>query len=128
MNTTPPKKVAGMKYDGGKPPVWRGLFRYFPRALTEVAKVSACGNAKYTWGSWVHIEEGFDRYSDAFGRHIFKEAAGEVFDRENLEFPECHGVRHAAQIAWNALARLELALQAEERATERQLVGKYEDQ
>lgn len=103
-------KVSDKKYDSGKAPIWRGLFEYFPRALERVANVSTCGNAKYEWGSWVTVSDGFKRYSDAFGRHQLKEAKGEEFDHENLEFKECHNIRHIEQVAWNALARLELFL------------------
>lgn len=93
----------GAKLDAGKAPIVRGVLCYFPRALEEVAKVSGFGAAKYTWGGWESVPDGVSRYSDAMGRHII----GEAIDGE---IDPATGLPHAAQVAWNALARLELML------------------
>jgi len=98
----------GMKHDTGKTPVYRGLFKYFPRALLAVADVSAAGYKKYkTWGGWLMIDDGLDRYSDAMGRHMLNEQIEGDYDEET-------GCLHAAQEAWNALARLELILRSKD--------------
>lgn len=97
--------ATGVKYDVGKAPVARGVLQYFPHALAEVAKVSAAGAHKYAWNGWRAVPDGFTRYSDALGRHLLAECDGPL-DAET-------GCLHAAQVAWNALARLELLLESE---------------
>lgn len=94
---------AGSKLDAGKAPIMRGALGYFPRALEAVAQVSAFGAAKYTWGGWESVPDGVQRYSDALGRHLLAEASEGPTDAAT-------GLSHAAQVAWNALARLELIL------------------
>lgn len=94
---------AGSKLDAGKPPIMRGVVQYFPRALEAVATVSEYGARKYTWGGWESVPDGVARYSDAMGRHIVDETIDGPIDPET-------GLLHAAQTAWNALARLELML------------------
>lgn len=91
------------KYDGGKSPIYRGAISYFPRAISLVAAVSAFGASKYAWGGWRDVDDGVNRYSDAMVRHLGYEAEGESVDPDS-------GLLHAAHIAWNALARLELLL------------------
>lgn len=97
-----------VKYDQGKAPIYRGAIGYFPRAISLVAAVSSFGATKYAWDGWRHVDDGLNRYTDAMVRHITKEAEGEVLDVES-------GLPHAAHACWNALARLELILQEEER-------------
>ena len=99
-----------IKFDGGKSPVYRGAVACFPRAISAVAQVSAFGASKYAWNGWRGVDEGFNRYSDAMVRHLGYEAEGEILDPDS-------GLLHAAHIAWNALARLELLI--EERSLER---------
>lgn len=96
-----------VKYDGGKPALFRGLVDYFPRAITQVAAVSTFGASKYAWKGWEGVEDGFNRYSDAMVRHLTKEAQGESIDPDS-------GLLHAAHVAWGALARLELMLRNEQ--------------
>jgi len=98
-----------MKLDGGKTPIFRGLIMYFPRALRAVADISAYGYEKYKeWGGWVRVEDAQARYTDALARHFINEQIEGPLDPESK-------LRHAAHAAWNALARLELALQEQER-------------
>lgn len=96
-----------IKYDGGKPCVYRGLIQYFPRAGMAVAEISTFGANKYAWNGWEQVDDGVNRYSDAMGRHLLYEAMGEEFDPDS-------GLRHAAHAAWGALARLELMLRKAE--------------
>ena len=101
----------GAKLDKGKAPVYRGAFAYFPRALMAVSQVSAYGANKYAWKGWEKVPEGVERYSDALGRHIAKESIEGPYDleiRNDKKFPG--EILHASQVAWNALARLELIL------------------
>lgn len=104
--------LPGAKFDSGKAPVMRGVIQYFPRALEQVAKVSAAGAAKYTWNGWETVLDGPSRYSDALARHLL----AEVIEGPVDDGPGGTGCLHAAQVAWNALARLELLLREMEKA------------
>ena len=99
-------KEPGSKLDLGKSPVVRGALQYFPRALSSIAEVSQKGAEKYTWKGWESVPDGFVRYSDALGRHLLSESIEDIDDET--------GCLHAAQVAWNALARLELLLKDRE--------------
>lgn len=99
-------KDKGSKLDAGKSPVFRGLLEYFPRACKAVADVSAKGAEKYTWKGWESVPDGINRYSDACARHITDMGIDGPYDRD--------GFLHRAQIAWNALAALELYLRQED--------------
>ncbi len=93
----------GAKLDAGKPAVFRGLFGYFPRACMSVAGVSTVGAKKYAWKGWEDVPDGINRYQDAMCRHILKEEIEGAIDADTQ-------LLHKAQIAWNALAALELYL------------------
>jgi len=96
----------GAKTDAGKEPVDEGLFDYFALALLEVAKVSGAGAEKYKgFGGWRKVENKEKRYANALGRHTLKRHAEGKFDKD--------GMRHRAQIAWNALLLLQLELEEE---------------
>lgn len=86
----------------------QGVLWYFPKAIEEVAKVSAFGAQKYevpfSDQNWMYVHDGINRYSDALARHHL--VAGEL-DEES-------GLLHAAHRAWDALAVLELMLHKEE--------------
>lgn len=75
----------------------------FADALWEVGKVGTFGANKYTPNGWMTLDDGLNRYSDAMLRHYLKEQMGELYDEES-------GMYHAAQVAWNALARLSFIL------------------
>lgn len=93
---------AGAKLDSGKPRLGLVLLG-FSRALEEVGRVGTYGARKYTDNGWIAVPNGEQRYTDALLRHLFKEGAGEDIDMDT-------GLLHAAHVAWNALARLDLAL------------------
>ena len=96
--------TGAIKYDAGKPPIFRGVLSYFPRAIGELAKASAFGATKYQWDGWRRVDDGLARYSDALVRHLVAEGTGEVLDPDS-------GLLHAAHVFWNAAARLELILE-----------------
>jgi len=96
-------KQPGSKLDKGKAPVFQGLLQYFPRACKAVADVSGFGASKYSWGGWGTAPDGINRYSDAMCRHILAEQIEGPIDAESQSL-------HKSQIAWNALAVLELYL------------------
>lgn len=101
----PADKIAtgSIKYDAGKPAIFRGAIDYFPRAIEAVADISTFGASKYAWKGWEGVEDGVNRYSDAMVRHLIAEGKGTPVDPDS-------GRLHAAHVAWGALARLELML------------------
>ena len=96
----------GAKHDSGKVRAAMPI-QDFPRALVAVAWVSTFGAEKYAAHSWLNVPNASERYEDAFHRHILAQASGEVNDPES-------GLPHAAHVAWNALALLELQLRRKE--------------
>ncbi len=92
----------GSKLDAGKNRLGLVLGG-FSKALQEVGKVGTFGANKYTDNGWLEVPNGQERYTDAMLRHYFKEVSGEEKDEDS-------SILHAAHLAWNALARLELAL------------------
>lgn len=97
----------GAKMDSGKAPVMQGVLQYFPRALKAVSFVSLVGAKKYAWKGWESVPDGINRYSDALGRHLLAETIDGPIDSDTQQL-------HSAQVAWNALARLELMLRESE--------------
>lgn len=96
----------GAKLDAGKvrPAL---IFTDMSRALLAVSEIGTDGAAKYSDGGWLQVEDGFARYSNAMDRHRLKETIEGDRDPDS-------GSLHAAHLAWNALARLELLLREEE--------------
>jgi hypothetical protein len=90
----------GAKLDAGKTRLGLVLLG-FSRALQAVGEVGTFGARKYTEDGWLEVENGQARYTDALLRHLMSEARGEKLDSDS-------GLRHAAQVAWNALARLDI--------------------
>jgi hypothetical protein len=106
----------GAKLDAGK--LRPGLvFSAFARALEAVALVGTYGAEKYSDNGWLQVPNGVDRYTDALLRHYVAEAKGEWTDSES-------GLPHAAHLAWNALARLELLLREQERIKTSEQIAK----
>ena len=92
----------GMKFDAGK--LMAGLMvSDFANALLAVSEVTTFGAKKYAPRSWMTVPNARDRYNDALHRHLLMAAAGEKQDQESK-------LLHAAHVAWNALALLELEI------------------
>jgi hypothetical protein len=86
-------------------PLWSGLFRYFPNALAEVAKVSNFGNDKHNPGEELHWARGKSMdQEDCVLRHMH--------DAE-FSYRDKDGMFHLAYAAWRALANCQLALEKE---------------
>lgn len=98
---------AGSKLDAGKPQLFQFVLGYFPRALQAVARVSEYGARKYTPMGWRSVPDGYNRYSEALVRHL-------VANPKELDVS---GLDHDWQIAWNALARLEIKLDGTDEPT-----------
>lgn len=92
----------GAKLDAGKAGYTRVL-RAFPRALSSVNSVSIYGEVKYTLDGWQSVDNGERRYSEAMMRHFVCVSQDDNVDNDS-------GLHHAAHVAWNALAVLELKL------------------
>lgn len=101
----------GAKLDAGKtmPSL---ILSAMPRAVMAAAKVGTVGAVKYSRDGWLAVDNGIERYTDAMDRHRLKEFIEGPLDQDFLD----QGVEilHAAQVAWNALARLELMLRKQE--------------
>lgn len=83
-------------------PVTTGVFDYFPAALAAVAAVSKAGNDKHNPGQPLHWARGKSTdQADAIGRHLL--------ERGGID-PDT-GMRYSAQLAWRALALLQLELE-----------------
>lgn len=94
----------GSKLDAGKPrPAL--VLGGFANALDAVTAVGTFGAKKYTDNGWRTVPNGIERYTEAMLRHWLKEVKGELHDPETE-------LLHAAHLAWNALARLELMAEA----------------
>lgn len=96
----------GAKLDAGKPDM--SLLLMFGKALYETMRVGTGGKIKYSRGGWQEVPDGINRYTAAMLRHVFEEHY-EEFDPDLVEYLG-EPTYHAAAVAWNALARLELML------------------
>lgn len=84
-------------------PLFSGVLAYFPDALLEVADVSRKGNDQHNPGQPLHWAKEKSRdEADALLRHLV-----DVGKRDT------DGVRHAAKVAWRALALLQREVEAE---------------
>jgi len=92
----------GAKLDSGKNRLGLVLLA-FANALQEVGVVGTFGANKYTDNGWLSVSDGERRYTDAMLRHLLQEKTEGKIDKET-------GLLHSAQVAWNALARLQLQL------------------
>jgi len=101
--------AAGAKLDKGKTRLALVLGG-FANALEIVGQVGTFGADKYTDNGWREVPDGVERYSDALLRHVLAELRGETYDKDS-------GFIHAAQTAWNALARLELIIKKKKKPT-----------
>lgn len=93
---------SGAKLDDGK--LLAGLVMGdFAHALNAVIEIGTFGASKYTKHGWLSVPNGFERYTDAMQRHYLKEQIEGLYDKDS-------NLLHAAHLAWNALARLELLI------------------
>lgn len=110
------------KFDNGKAPITTGLLWRFPRAVKEVAMVSAVGAEKYEVtlpdDNCLRVEDGFNRYANAIARHLVDRALDGPMNNEKGGAlpPEGRDVRHLAQLIWDGLTCLEIELIEEEKA------------
>jgi hypothetical protein len=78
-------------------PLFRGVMRYFPAALAEVARVSKLGNDKHRPGKPMGHSRGVSSdHADCIMRHLMDLSENDGRDE--------NGVAQVAYIAWRALA------------------------
>ena len=121
MSTKLTDKTPGAKLDQGKPDL--SLLTLMANALIEVARVGTFGAEKYSRGGFLEVPNAPTRYTAAMLRHLMAEETEGVFDRDPYYDTEegkrwKESIRHDAQVAWNALARLETRLREERNGTE----------
>ena len=84
-------------------PVASGVLDYFPDAILAVANTSFVGNEKHNPGQPLHwAREKSADHADCIARHLL--------DRGKLDE---NGMRHSANLAWRALALLQLEIEAD---------------
>jgi hypothetical protein len=93
-------------------PLWSGLFRYFPDALVAVARLSQKGNDKHNPGQPLHwSRDKSNDHADCLLRH--------QMDCGSLESDPDSGELHEVEVAWRALAQLQLALERQRQGGKR---------
>lgn len=91
-------------------PIFSGVLAYFPDALLDVAALSKIANEKHNPGEPLHWSRGkSDDHADCLVRHQLD--AGKMDILETALGPI--KVRHSAEVAWRALAQLQLEIEAE---------------
>ena len=99
-----PASAPGAKLDAGKPKAGLVVMG-FADAIAAVIDIGTFGANKYSEGGWSQVPDGEKRYTDAMIRHLLAEKH-EATDKDS-------GLLHAAHLAWNALARLQLMIERE---------------
>lgn len=86
-------------------PIVTGVLDYFPDAIAYVALVSKVGNDKHNPGEPMHWARGkSDDHENCIGRHLVdRHGAGD------------DGILHAGNLAWRALANLQLTIEGYQR-------------
>jgi hypothetical protein len=104
VGATHPANLPDSAEERKKYPVASGVLRYFPDALVEVARVSYEGNQQHNPGEPLHWARGKSNdQEDTLQRHFLQ-----------LGTKDTDGQRHAAKMAWRALAILQLEIEAEQ--------------
>lgn len=92
-------------------PVHQGFIVYFPRAIRAVARLSKLGNDKHNPGEPLHWSRNKSTdHRDCIARHLL-----DVGTWDTTSYPE--PVLHATELAWRAMANLEIELETLENAT-----------
>ena len=86
-------------------PIATGCLDYFPDALAEIARLSRIGNDKHNPGQPLHWSRGKSNdHPDCMIRHFFQ--------RGTVDTSGAEPVLHSTQMAWRALAILQLEIEA----------------
>ena len=94
----------GVKHNEGKLPIYTVLKEQFPDAFLKVVERSLLGHEKYEkgndWSNFRRLPNAYNEFSNALGRHLLEEGEDSQLD-------------HHIAVAWNALARLQLFIENE---------------
>lgn len=107
----------GAKNDQGK--VDMSLLGFIPNALLEICRVMDYGQTKYSRGGFLAVDDAVNRYTGAMFRHYLYESLGVKYDEGDPFYNTPKGkpfegkIRHDAQLAVNAIFRLEITLREE---------------
>jgi hypothetical protein len=96
-------------------PLYRGLVKYFPDALCEVARVSYIGSKQHHPDEDIHWDR--DKSTDdldALMRHLMENGMHDI-----------DGVRHSAKVAWRALAHLQKEIEGDNVRDEQWHIDQY---
>lgn len=109
--------TSGAKLDNNKLDL--SLLQLLGNALNEVCLVMDYGQTKYTRGGFLNVPEAPRRYTAAMLRHWLKERievydCGDPFYDTEKGLPFKGRIRHDAQVAVNALFRLECTIREEQ--------------
>ena len=86
-------------------PIATGCIDYFPDAIAAVAELSYLGNMKHNKGQPLHWSRGkSDDHPDCLMRHFM--------ERGKMDTGGTEPVRHSTEVAWRALAILQLEIEA----------------
>ncbi len=89
-------------------PMFSGLIKYFPLALAKVASVSQEGNDQHNPGKPLHWDRAKSKdQMDALVRHVTDVAIEDGLGNESKD----ETLHALAQVAWRALAELQLRLE-----------------
>ena len=89
-------------------PVATGCVDYFPLALAAIAELSRIGNDKHNPGQPLHWSRGKSNdHADCLMRHFM--------ERGTMDTSGAEPVLHSTQMAWRALAILQLELEAQQK-------------
>ena len=92
-------------------PIASGVLDYFPDAFAAIAEVSYLGNEKHNKGKPLHwSRENSSDHADCLIRHFLQRGETDTL----MDQP----VRHTAEMAWRALAILQLEIEASKREGE----------
>jgi hypothetical protein len=111
----------GAKNDHDK--IDMSLLEFLHNALTEVCRVMDYGQTKYTRGGFLEVPNAMPRYTAAMWRHWLLEQK-ETYDQCDPFYDTEKGLpfkgtlRHDAQVAVNALFRLEYRMREENSTNE----------
>lgn len=82
-------------------PIYSVLFRYFPDAIAEIARLAKAGNDKHNPGEPLHWSRSKSNdHLDCIARHMIDAGTADT-----------DGFLHDVNIAWRALANLQVALE-----------------
>ena len=99
------QELEAKKEDRKNTPVYSGVLKYFPLAISEVAKCSMSGQIQHNPDkplAWDRAKSGDEL--DALMRHLSDHSTNPIDDDGQL---------HLAKVAWRALAALQKHLEGE---------------